>query len=179
MAVLGYLASALAAYGSYESGQEAKRQAQAQAVEREFEADQLDQIALGEKAAGQRRAAVERRKARFLESRALAFAARDGGASDPTVVDIISDIEAEGSYNAAVAMYEADERAKQARMAAAARRFEGANALIAGRSAERAGGIRAAGSAAYSYGALYGKYGRPGTPKPSESETPGLYPYNQ
>lgn len=171
-----YLASAAGAYGQYESGQEQKRQAKAQAVEREFEADQLDQIASNEKGAGQRRAAGERRKARIIESRALAVAAKDGGASDPTVVDIISDIAAEGAYNAAIAMYEADERAANARMAAAARRFEGGNSLIAGRAAARAGAIRGTAGFFSDAGQIYGKYGRRETPKPND--TPGLYPYN-
>lgn len=172
MAYLGFIASALAAYGSYESGQEAKRQAQAQAVEREFEADQLDQIASNEIGAAQRQAEGERRKSRIMQSRALALGAADGGASDPTVVDIISDLAAEGSLAAAAVMYQGQERARQAKMGAAARRFEGANSLIAGRAAERAGTIRAVGTGM----TLYGKYGYR---QPRETPVPGIYPYNE
>jgi hypothetical protein len=105
----------------------------------EFEAQQIERNALTEIAVSQRGAAEEKRQAGLAASRALAVAAASGGgASDPTVMKIISDITGIGSYRSSVVLYEGEERARQMRVAAVARRMEGAAGLQGGQAAQKA-----------------------------------------
>lgn len=96
----------LSAYSAMEAGKDAKDTSKLQA-------GAMTQQAGQERAASQRVAAEERRKGRLAQSRALALAAASGGgASDPTVTNILSGIEGESEYNALSAMYEGEERAR-------------------------------------------------------------------
>lgn len=168
MAWLAYVGAALSAYGQYEQGQAGKASAQRAAQERMFEAAQNEERAKLEVAASQREAFNEEEKGKLVQSAVVARA--QGGAGDPTVVDILSDLAAEGSYRSAVALYEGQARARQARMGAEAARFEALGYRAAGLDAEQAGMIGAA-STVFSAGAsryrgdkggsgsLYGKYG--------------------
>lgn len=71
------------------------------------EAAQYERTAGTERASSQREAIEERRLARLASSRALAVAAAGGGgASDPTVINRMADLHAEGEYNAMTAMFE-------------------------------------------------------------------------
>jgi hypothetical protein len=73
------------------------------------EAALLRREAGARRAEGHYAAEEERRQARYLESRALAVAAASGGGvSDPTVVNILADIDAEGEYRAMMRKYSAD-----------------------------------------------------------------------
>ena len=95
-------------------------------VERQFEARQLEQQAGQSIAAAQRDALEERRNANLAASRALALAgASGGGASDPTIVRIVSSLKGEGSYRAGVALYKGEEQARKLRMGAAGKTYEG------------------------------------------------------
>lgn len=97
------------------------------------EARQLEGQAVVERATSQRQAMEERRQARLLQSRSLAVAAASGGgADDPTVVNIMSDLEGEGEYRALTALYEGETEAQGLEAQARARRKEGKNAKIAG-----------------------------------------------
>jgi len=103
------------------------------AVAKQFEAQQLRINAGTEVAAAQRAGMEEQRQARLVASRQLALAAASGaGASDSTVVQMISRTAKEGSYRAAVALYGGEEKARQMRMAAAGKDYEGAVALETG-----------------------------------------------
>jgi hypothetical protein len=103
-------------------------------------------------AASQREALAQRKNAELLASRALAVAAAGGGgADDNTVLKIISDIDAEGAYRAAVAMYEGEERASKMR-------FEGSMAEWEGEQAYDVGKIAAIGGL-FETGAKIAKYG--------------------
>lgn len=169
MAWIAYVGAALAAYGQYEQGQAASQSAAMQAREKEFEALQQEQLAKAEVASSQRAALNEERQSKLVQSAVVARA--QGGAGDPTVVNVLSDLAAEGSYRASVALYEGQARARQARMGAAAARYEALGYNIAGRDAAQAGTIGAASTiftaGARSYmsgggsrsGSLYGKYG--------------------
>lgn len=111
---------------AYDEGLAAQR-------EREWEAKQHDYFAVQVVAAAQRSAAEERRVARIKESRAVAVAAHGGGSvDDPTVIDIIGDIGAEGEYRALTHMYEGNQRAREHRIEAALKRYEGAMAKRGG-----------------------------------------------
>jgi hypothetical protein len=64
----------------------------------------------------QQQAASDRKKARYLRSRALAVAGASGaGVSDPTVSDILTGIDSEGEMNALTALYEGRVRADNTR----------------------------------------------------------------
>lgn len=122
----------------------------------EYESQQADVAAGQAQAASQRAAQEQLRRGRFAASRAQAVAAASGaGASDPTVMDIIGDITAEGAYRSRLALYEGDDRAR-------AYKERGKTAEFAGRSRQRAGYLQAAGAVAGGYlknRTLLDKYG--------------------
>lgn len=102
-----------------------------------FEAAQLNQNAGQAQAAAQRQAFEVDRNTQEVMSRALAVAAASGGgASDPTVINIIAQTAAEGAYRKASALYSGDDRARSMRLAATAKEYEGdvteANSKAAG-----------------------------------------------
>ena len=108
---------------------EQRKAGKAQGKLSQFEAQQLEQKAGQQRAVSQRKADTERRRARYAESRALALAAASGGgASDPSVVNIMAGIAGEGEMAANVALYEGEERARGSEMSATAKRFSGAQA---------------------------------------------------
>lgn len=117
----------------------------------QFEAEQLRQNATQEQAAAQRKAAEERRKGRFIQSRAMAVAGASGaGVTDPTVVDVLSDLEAEEMFRSSLALFSGDERARQLRTAANARAYTGASTQRAYNQAAR--------SSLFSGMSLFSKY---------------------
>jgi len=88
-----------------------------------------DQAAKQVVASAQRVALEDKRQAELIASRAVAVAAAGGGGvNDPTVINLLEDIEAEGAYRAAVAMYEGESQADKIR-------YEGQLEEIAGESA--------------------------------------------
>lgn len=96
-----------------------------------FTAAQLRQNAGQAQASSQRQAYEVDRQSQLIASRALAVAAASGGgASDPTVVNILARTAQEGSYRRAVALYGGDERARSMNLAADAKEMEGNNAEI-------------------------------------------------
>lgn len=104
--------------------------AQRTAVALQFQASQARQNAGQEIAASQRDAAEQQRQIRLMNSRALALAAASGaGATDPTIVKIISNNAGEGAYRAALSLYKGEERARAMRMEAAARDFDASLAV--------------------------------------------------
>jgi hypothetical protein len=99
------------------------RQAQAAA---DYEAAQLEQNAGQQIASSQRAALSDEQQARLAQSRALAVAAASGGgASDPTIVGILSRLNGEGTYRSMVDLYQGQERARQLNDQAAATRYQG------------------------------------------------------
>jgi hypothetical protein len=77
-------------------------------------------------AASQRKAQEELKRSRYIQSDALAKAAASGaGASDPTVVDIISRIAGEGAYRSSLALYEGAEANRAYQIKADNLRYEG------------------------------------------------------
>jgi hypothetical protein len=131
--------TAISAFGKQEEGNAAQEQAATMAqnsrVAAEFEAKQSEYLANQAIAVSHAEAYQQRKAAALLASKALANAAASGGgATDPTVVDLISGIYAEGAYRSALAVYEGEEQARSHNIAAAARRISGesaANAALA------------------------------------------------
>ena len=120
------------------------------------------------RASGQRQAFEEKRQAQLVESRALALAAASGaGASDPTAVKILSGIEAEGAYRAAVRMYESEEEARFLEVSGKMR----ADSLNDQASAMRFGATADLVTGAAS---LYSRYGGGGPSKVKTETTSGI-----
>ena len=142
----------------------------ARAAERagQYEAVQYEQNAGQAQAAAQRAAAEERRKSRFAQSRALALAAASGGASDPTIVDIVADLAAEGTYRGLMDIYEGEDRARQMRMAAGAARCGGAVKAHAYREQANSSLLRGGMS-------LFTKYAKPLEVSPIGEMVPGQF----
>ena len=116
------------------------------------EARQLERNAGLERATSQRQSIDERRQAELASSRALALtAASGGGADDPTVVNIISDLEGEGEYRALTALYNGEQSARGMEDEATARRKEAKNV-------KRASLFKAAGSILSSGSSLADRY---------------------
>lgn len=125
-----------------------------------YTADSLDVSGGQAVAASQRTAQEEERRAKLLQSRAQAVAAASGaGASDPTVVDIISQIAGQGAYRSQIALYDGLEQQRLLRAKADAARYQGKSARVA----SEIGAITSAGKT------FFDKYGGGG---PSASNAP-------
>lgn len=107
-------------------------------------------------ASSQRDAMEEKRRAKLLASRALAVAG--GGASDPTVMNVIADIEGEGAYRAAMEIYGGESQADKIRT-------QGAFAAMQGKQASRRYTTQALASGVKSYVDYDYKYGKKGGKK--------------
>lgn len=193
---LAVAGTALSAYQQHNAGIAAQQQANAQAqlvtmqnqanmqiaqnqqMLLNNQAQQLDVNAGQERAAAQRKAIDERRRARLAESKAIAINAAGGGNTlDPSVMDILGDLESEGTYNANTATYEGEERARDLETQGNYRRYEGsvtvANAKAgsqigayssdvyraAGKNEAAAGNLKAASTILNGGSSLLDKYG--------------------
>lgn len=133
MGPLAFIAIGASLLGAYNSYQGARASAQSMregaAIRQEaakFEADQANIQAGQAIAMGQHAAAIEERASTYLQSRQLALAGASGaGASDPGMVTLIARTAGEGSYRAAVQLYQGEEQARQLRLQAASYAFEG------------------------------------------------------
>lgn len=113
----------------------------------EFEAKQQEQSAEESVGAGMRNAQDEVLRAKYVNSLALARAAASGaGASDPTVMAVLSKTAGEGAYRSALAMYEGEAQARLDRMKATALRYEGETSVQDAAAAQRAENIGALGT---------------------------------
>lgn len=109
MAWFGYALSALGTAtsmaGNQENAENIKKANLRAAIKLEKKADNAIGI-------GQRKMLRERRNKELVASRALALAAASGAdVSSPGIVDILVDIEGEGTYRESVALYEGEQEA--------------------------------------------------------------------
>lgn len=140
---VGLAATAASAYSQYQSGK-------AQEAQALYQAQQDKKDAIAGQAEAQAQAAQERRRAKVLRSRALAVAGKSGaGVSDPTVTNILADIETEGEVRARNALFEGDYLAQGLRSGARSK-------VNMGRAYRSAGTLNAAGTVGASF---YDKYG--------------------
>ena len=96
------------------------------------QAEQRDEEAKAAQAEAQRESLIERKKAKNLMSRARAVAGASGaGSSDPTVTNILTNIETQGEVNALNALYSGNAQARGLRSGAAMARNEGSAARAA------------------------------------------------
>lgn len=152
--------SILGAMGASDASDATLLAGQRQRAAGEFKARQLRSQAMQTVAASQRAGASEERKARLLQSRALAVAAASGGgASDPTVINLIAGIAGEGSYRRMASLYEGEDRARTLRMQASAADYEGSAAEEAAGFQSQAYLTQGMGSLLKGAGSLFSKYG--------------------
>jgi hypothetical protein len=119
--------SLLSAFGNIQQGNQQYAAAKYQAAQLESNAKQAE-------AAGQRDMQDQLRQSALLQSRALAVAGASGaGATDPTVLKIISGIAGEGQLAAETALFNANEQARGMRNQGAATMFEGKQVRAASR----------------------------------------------
>ena len=138
--------TALNAYGKYRAGESAKDR-------KKFEAKQMEKKAHQALSVSQRKAQELDRQGRLQQSRALAIAASSGGgASDPTVMNLMAELSGETDYRKTVALYEGREEAASLRLGAEVAREEGDLA-------KNAGQIAALGTVLSGGTSLYSKYG--------------------
>jgi hypothetical protein len=181
VAIAGLLLGGASTILSAQSGKSAKQAADREAdlqrqagdarnAAAQLEADVLEQQAGQTVAAAQRDMFDVQRAARLAESRALAVAAASGGgASAPTVLNVIGNIAKEGAYNGARALYAGEEQARLMRIQALEKRrlgqFDMTAGNLAGLASESKGrGAQLASQATIlnTVGSLYGKYGGAG-----------------
>jgi len=117
-------------------------------------AAQLNYNAGQTRAMAQRQAINERRNTAYLTSRAQALAAASGGsATDPTVTNVIGNIEGEGEYRALSALASGETQATGLETQARAARNQGSAARTAGNISSLSTVLSGASS-------FYDKYGR-------------------
>jgi|AGTN01.3.fsa_nt_gi hypothetical protein len=111
--------TAVSAYSQMEQGRAADASKRLEALQQDRDANQAQVEA-------QQRAQSERRKAQLVRSRALAVAGSSGaGVSDPTVSNILTDIDTEGELNALNELWSGDYTSRALRLGATASRNEG------------------------------------------------------
>ncbi|MGH6629477.1 MAG: hypothetical protein ACREB3_07075, partial [Burkholderiales bacterium] len=109
LAWLNLVGTGFQIWGALESGRAARIAGERARYAAQFEAWQAERQAGNAIAISQREALEQRRQADLVASRNLALAAASGGgASDPTIVRLLSNIAADGAYRAAVALYEGE-----------------------------------------------------------------------
>lgn len=101
--------TALSAASSAKAGADS---AKAQKADAKFQEQQLQVAGNNAMATGERAATEERKQAGLAQSRAVALAAAGGGgASDPTVMNILGNLAGAGEYNALSQLYNAQSEA--------------------------------------------------------------------
>jgi hypothetical protein len=140
--------------------------------EANFEADQLDINAGQAQASAQRQAENVQRQSDVMQSRTLALAAAGGGgASDPSIVNLMARNAGLGAYQKAIALYSGDSAARDMHMRADATRYGGQLSMLDGQSAQRAGMLSAGAGLLKGGASLYSKYAQPA---PYQSNSDGI-----
>lgn len=121
-AALPYIAAASTVIGVAGSVQQGRNQQKLL----NQQAEQREEDAKAAQAEAQRESLIERKKAKNLMSRARAVAGASGaGSSDPTVTNILTNIETQGEVNALNALHSGNAQASGLRSGAAMARSEG------------------------------------------------------
>jgi hypothetical protein len=127
------------------------------------QAAQMNQQAGQERAVAQRNAYAQQKNTEYALSRAQAVAAASGGgADDPTVGKVESDIAGQGEYNSLTALYSGEEKARGLEYGAQNKLLEGESAHDSG----VIGGVTTLLSSAAKGASMYSNYGN-GGPTPS------------
>ena len=143
--VVSGVGTVMSAVGARNAGISANQEAQYRAKQAEVNAGQ-------ERASAQRASIEDIRQLRVAQSRGQAVAAASGaGALDPSVMDIMGDLETQGQYKAATALYQGEDSARNLENQATLDRFSGKNA-------QKAGNIKSISTLASGATDMYSKY---------------------
>lgn len=124
MAALPLIAGAISAIGTVAGGISANNQAQ-------YQADQQEAQGKEELAASQRQAEQQRREADLVMSRQQALAAASGGgASDPTIIQLMTETASQGELNAQGSLYGGEQRKRGLYDQAKGTRLSGKSSLF-------------------------------------------------
>lgn len=127
-----------------------------------YAAEVLHQEAGASVASGIQGAINDTRQARYVASRAIATAAgTGGGGSDPTVNNIIANINSQGEYKALTSIYQGRDRASEISSRAAQLTYEG-------KASDTAGWMSGISSVLTGGQSFMSKYGQDGPPDPSQ-----------
>ncbi len=138
------MSTVLTAGGQLQRGNAQEAIGQRTNIADQFQAAQLQQNASADIASGQVAAENQNMATGYIVSQAMARAAASGGgASDPTVINNIARIQAEGAYRANVARYSGQVQARTAENQAAADIFAGQTAQSDAEAAKRSAGLSA------------------------------------
>lgn len=158
-AVIPYISAIAGVAGSAMQANAAREAGKAGQEAKEYEAKRYEEQAIASVASAQREMLNERRKKELIVSRAQALAAFGGGSvNDPTIQNIIGDLDGEGAYREAIALYQGEEEARKLNTAAGLSRMEGLNLRKGGEATSRAYAIQGVSSAISSASSLYAKY---------------------
>ncbi|WP_456389747.1 hypothetical protein [Profundibacter sp.] len=149
VASIGAISPAIMAGGTILGAVGAIQQGKAAQASAEYSARQFEAQGKAERASAQRKAINEGKQKDLVMSRARAVGASSGGGLD---LELMGDIEEEGTYRSLTALWEGEERAKGRNAQAAAQRASGA-------AANRAGGIKAFSTILSGGSSLMDKYG--------------------
>jgi hypothetical protein len=124
LAALALVSAAIGAVGSIASGVAQKNAADYQAKQQEMQGNE-------DFAASQRDAEAKRRESKIVQSRQQALAAASGaGATDPTIVRLMTQTAGQGEYNAQTALYSGEQQKRGLYDAAKATRMSGNASLL-------------------------------------------------
>ena len=158
--VMTIASGALTAIGTIAAGNAAAEQGRLAQQAAEFEAKQLDIKGKDEKAAAQREMLELRRQKEGALSRLQATSAASGfSATDPTTLSLADEVAKYGTLQEKTALYGGDVRQRNANLAAAGKRFEGAQYLQLGEARKQASYFSAAGTILGGLSTLGTKYG--------------------
>jgi hypothetical protein len=150
----------LSAVGQQIGGMSHLASGQASVQAAQFQAQQLRQNAGQAVAASQQSAADIQRNTDYITSRALAVAgASGGGASDPTVINLIARTAGESAYRQSLALYQGTDKARQMDLQANATELGGEMALTSAKSVNNASSIGAMSTLMKGGSSLYSRYG--------------------
>jgi hypothetical protein len=142
-AVVLVAVAVVSAYSAIKTGNAAKKSADDQAT-------RLREKAAAVEAASHRDAEEERRNAMLAYSRALALAGSQGGSvDDPTMVNLLGDINAEGEYRVLSTLY-------SGKVAASDMESQAQIIQNEGKAAKKSGQLKAASTILSSIGSIYG-----------------------
>ncbi len=158
-ALFGVIGTVASVGGSAMSSAAARKAGKAGQQAKEYEATQYERQAVSSIASAQRNMLDERRRKELVISRAQALAAfGGGGVHDVTVQNIIADIDNEGSYREAVALYQGEEESRKLNEAARLARIEGRVIRKGGQAQAKAYAAQGVATAAQGFSSLYTKY---------------------
>lgn len=166
---ISVLGAAQAKKSSDKQAKSAKEAGKAEQAYASWQASQLRERANNVRASSQRQAIDQRKQAGLAISRAQALAAGSGGgASDPTVTNILGNLAGEGEYNALSSLYEGETEARGLEDQADFTESSGIASASAGADTASAlrqsGTLTAIGTIGQAAGSFYGKYGSGSTP---------------